>query len=119
MANFIDKLTIDELQNFISESTSVSEVLRKIGVTDRGSNHTKLVKYLKEHPEINTKTLVGRRIQRFNYKGTTKKKLSEVLIKNGTGNSNSLKKRLTNYDEKSPSFREGMNHHPYYFLQIY
>ena len=23
------------------------------------------------------------------------------------------------YDEKSPSFREGMNHHPYYFLQIY
>ena len=24
---------------------------------------------------------------------------------------------LTYYDEKSPSFREGMNHHPYYFLQ--
>lgn len=26
---------------------------------------------------------------------------------------------LTNYDEKSPSFREGVNHHPYYFLQLY
>ena len=26
---------------------------------------------------------------------------------------------LTNYNEKSPSFRVGMNHHPYYFLQIY
>lgn len=23
---------------------------------------------------------------------------------------------LTNYDKKSPSFREGMNNHPYYFF---
>ena len=94
MANFIDKLNINELQNIISESTSVSEVLRKLGKADRGENHTKLVKFLKEHSEINTETLVGRRIQRFSYKGIPRKKLSEVLVKNGTGNSNSLKKRL-------------------------
>ena len=23
---------------------------------------------------------------------------------------------LNNYDEKSPSFRDGMKHHPYYFF---
>lgn len=94
MANFIDKLDINELQNIISESTSISEVLRKIGVVDRGGNHTKLVKYLKEHPEINTKTLVGRRIQRVSKKGIPLKKLSEILIENSTGNSHKLKLRL-------------------------
>lgn len=94
MANFIDKIDINELQNIILESTSVSEVLRKLGKADRGENHTKLVKFLKEHPEINTETLVGRRIQRYSYKGVPRRKLSEVLVKNGTGNSNSLKKRL-------------------------
>ena len=96
MANFIDKLNINELQNIISESTSISEVLRKIGVVDRGGNHNKLVKYLKEHPEINTETLVGRRIQRVNKKGIPLKKLSQVLVENSTGNSHKLKLRLIN-----------------------
>lgn len=94
MGNFIDKIDINELQNIISESTSISEVLRKIGVVDRGGNHTKLVKYLKEHPEINTETLVGRRIQRVNKKGIPLKKLSQVLVENSTGNSHKLKLRL-------------------------
>ena len=69
MGNFIDKLKKEELQDIITNSTSVSEVLRKLGRVDRGVNHRKLVKYLKEHPEINTETLVGRRIQRVNRKG--------------------------------------------------
>ena len=94
MANFIDKLDINELQNIISESTSISEVLRKIGVVDRGGNHTILVKYLKEHPGINTETLVGSRIQRVNKKGIPLKKLSQVLVENSTGNSHKLKLRL-------------------------
>lgn len=94
MANFIDKLDINELQNIISESTSISEVLRKIGVVDRGGNHTKLVNYLKEHPEINTETLVGRKIQRVSKKGIPLKKLSEILVENSTGNSHKLKLRL-------------------------
>lgn len=94
MANFINKLTTDELQSIILESTSISEVLRKLGVVDRGANHTKLVNYLKTHPEINTETLVGRKIQRSNKKGIPLKKLSEVLVKNSTGNSNRLKHRL-------------------------
>lgn len=94
MASFIDKLDINELQNIILNSTSISEILRKLGKTDGGSNHTKLVNFLKEHPEINTETLVGRRIQRVNKKGIPLKKLSQVLVKNGTGNSHKLKLRL-------------------------
>lgn len=94
MANFIDSIEIDELQTIISDSTSVSEVLRKLGVVDRGSNHTKIVAYLKEHPEINTETLVGRRIQRVNRKGIPLKKLSEVLVENSSGNSNKIRQRL-------------------------
>lgn len=94
MANFIDKLGINELQNIISEASSVSEVLRKLNKADKGGNHTKLVKFLKEHPEINTETLVGRRLKRYNSKGIPKKKLSEILVKNGSGNSNKIKQRL-------------------------
>lgn len=94
MANFIDKIDINELQNIILESTSVSEVLRKLGKADRGENHTKLVKFLKEHPKINTETLVGRRIQRYSYKGVPRRKLSEILVENSTGNSHKLKLRL-------------------------
>ena len=94
MANFIDKLTTEELQNIVSESISVSEILRKLGKADRGGNHTLLVKHLKEHPEINTETLVGRRIQRVSKKGIPLKKLSEVLVENSTGNSHKLKLRL-------------------------
>lgn len=94
MANFIDSLEINELQNIISESTSVSEVLRKLNKTDKGGNHTTLVKFLKEHPEINTETLVGRRLKRYSSKGIPKKNLSDILIKNSSGNSNRIKKRL-------------------------
>lgn len=94
MASFIDKLDINELQSIISKSTSVSEVLRKLNKVDKGGNHTKLVKFLKEHPEINTETLVGRRLKRYNSKGIPKKKLSEILVKNGSGNSNKIKQRL-------------------------
>lgn len=94
MGNFIDKLKKEYLQDIITNSTSVSEVLRKLGRADGGVNHRKLVKYLKEHPEINTETLVGRRIQRVNRKGVPLKKLSQVLVENSTGNSYKLKIRL-------------------------
>lgn len=94
MANFIDKLDINYLQNLITNSTSISEVLRKLGKVDKGANHTLLTNFLKKHPEIDTKTLVGRKIQRVNKKGIPLQKLSEVLIENGSGNSNKIKQRL-------------------------
>lgn len=94
MASFTNSLNKEELQKIILESTSVSEVLKKLGRSCRGTNHSKMVNYLKEHPEINTETLVGRRIQRVNRKGIPLKKLSEVLVENSSGNSHKLKLRL-------------------------
>ena len=43
---------------------------------------------------FNTKTLVGRTINRQNNKGVPKKRLSEILVKNSTTQSSKLKKRL-------------------------
>lgn len=91
--NFND-YKIDLIQEIVLNSTSLSEVLRKLKLPDRGASHVALKKYLIEHPEINTSTLVGRRIKRFDTTGIPKKCLSEMLVKNGSGNSNSLKKRL-------------------------
>ena len=82
------------LQKIISESTSISEVLRKLDLPDRGAPHVALKMFLKTHPEFNTTTLVGRRIKRYDNTGIPKKLLSEMLVENGSGNSNSLKKRL-------------------------
>ena len=100
MASFTNSLNKEELQKIILESTSVSEVLKKLGRSCRGTNHSKMVNYLKEHPEINTETLVGRRIQRVNRKGIPLKKLSEVLVENSSGNSHKLKLRLIKEEVK-------------------
>ena len=85
----------EELQILVNESTSISEILKKIGVSYTGGNHTKLKKYLNEN-NFNLKTLIGRKVKRFNGKGIPKKKLSEVLVENSTGNSNYLRNRLIN-----------------------
>lgn len=86
-------------QKIISESTSVSEILKKLGIAAKGSNHTKLSKFLKES-DFDISTLVGRHIKRYNDKGIPKKWLSEILKENGSGNSNALKKRLIDYGVK-------------------
>ena len=81
------------LQSVISESTSISEVLRKLGVSDYGSAHTKLTNFLK-NSDFDTSTLVGRRIKRYDSTGIPKKTLSERLSINSTRNTNYIKRRL-------------------------
>lgn len=85
----------DELQKIINESTSISEILRKMDVRDCGANHTKLSKYLKDN-EFDTSTLVGRKICRYNSKGIPKKRASETFVRDSGGNSVKIKKRLLN-----------------------
>lgn len=85
--------TKEDIQKIVKESTSISEVLRKVHVSDRGGNHQRLKKYLSENNIDNT-TLVGRKICRVNRLGIPKKRLSQVLVKHSTGNSNSLRNRL-------------------------
>lgn len=83
----------NKFQKIISESTSVSEILRKIGLADKGYNHTKLTKFLKDS-DYDTSTIKGRHINKSNHKGKPKKLLSEILCENSTGQSDKIKKRL-------------------------
>lgn len=83
----------EELQKLISQSTSISELLRKMGYPGQGAYHLEMTKFLKES-DYDTSSLVGRHIKRYNDKGVPKKWLSEVLCENSTGNSNMLRKRL-------------------------
>ena len=86
-------------QKLINESTSVSELLNKLGLVGKGYNHTKLTKFLKES-DYDTSSLVGRHVKRYSDKGIPKKRLSDILCENSTGNSNKLKKRLIAYGVK-------------------
>ena len=80
------------LQEIVKESTSLSEVLRKLNKSI-GGNNIKLKKYLKDN-NFDMSTLIGRTIKRYSNKGIPMKKLSEVLCENSTGNSHKLKLRL-------------------------
>lgn len=99
MKSKYEKFNKEEFQKLISESTSVSEILRKLGLKDKGYNHIKLTKFLKES-DYDLSSLKGRKIKRYNDTGIPKKRLSEVLVENSTGNSNKLKKRLIQYGVK-------------------
>jgi hypothetical protein len=83
----------DYFQKLISESTSISEILRKLGVSDYGSNHSRLSEFLK-NSDFDTTTLVGRKFKRCNDKEVPIHFLSEILVKDRKLNTNSLRKRL-------------------------
>ena len=96
----LEKYTREDLQKIVNESTSISEVVRKIGYKKPGGGYNvQLKKYLEEN-NFNTETLVGRKIKRYDDSGVPKKWLSESLCENGSGNSNSLKNRLIAYGVK-------------------
>lgn len=99
MLQKIKKYSKEEFQKLISESTSISELLKKIGYPGYGGYHTEMTKYLKES-DYDTSSLKGRHIKRYDDTGIPKKWLSEVLVENSTGNSNKLKKRLIEYGVK-------------------
>ena len=83
----------DNLQKIILDSTSISEVLRKINLKPYGANHIDLTNYLK-NSNFDTHTLVGRKIKRFDNTGIPKKKLSQQLTINSTRNSAMIRRRL-------------------------
>lgn len=88
--NNIDR---EKLQTIVDESTSYSEVLRKLGLKDKGANHTDIKKYLNENG-FDVKTLVGRSIYR-GPKHIKQKTLFEILVKGDSyKNSNKLRQRL-------------------------
>lgn len=99
MLENIKNMPKEELQKIISNSTSISEVLMKLGYPGKGAYHTEMTKFLKES-DFDTSTLVGRHLKRYCDKGVRQKWLSEVLTKNSTGNSNYLRNRLIAYGVK-------------------
>jgi len=99
MLKKIENYTKEEFQQIISESTSISEILRKIGYPPYGKYHTELTKYIKDS-NFDTSSLKGRHIKRYDDTGIPKKSLSDVLVKNSTGNSNKLRERLIRYGVK-------------------
>ena len=100
MLTKLENFKREEIQTIVNESTSISEVLRKIGYGRTGGWYNiEMSKYLKENG-FNTSSILGRHIKRYDDTGIPKKWLSEILTKNSTGNSNSLKKRLIEYGVK-------------------
>lgn len=83
----------DKLQEIILDSTSISEVLKKINLKPAGANHIDLTNYLK-NSNFDTHTLVGRKIKRFDNTGIPNKKLSQQLTFNSTRNSAMIRRRL-------------------------
>lgn len=89
-----EKMSREQLQSLIDESTSIREVLIKLKLRGEGGNNARLKRYLEEN-NFDTKSLVGRSI----YRGREKycvKPLYEVL-KEGTRNTSSaIRERLYN-----------------------
>jgi len=99
MKSDYEKFNKEEFQKIISESTSISEILRKLNLVDKGANHLKLTRFLK-NSDYDTTSLKGRHIKRYDDTGIPKKLLSEVLCENSTGNSSKLKERLLEWGVK-------------------
>lgn len=83
----------DLLQSLIKESSSISEILRKLNLVPCGANHRELSLYIYESNIFDTSTLVGRKICR-NKKERHYKLLSDILKEDVNYSSNKLKKRL-------------------------
>lgn len=88
----------EELQEIVSSSTSIAEILRKLGYRAEGYNHLQLKKYLTTN-NFDTSTLVGRSIYRGK-KHVHEKSLYQSLQKNGSADSNKIKQRLILYGVK-------------------
>lgn len=81
----------DTLQKLINESTSISEVLKKMNLKFTGANHSLFKKYLSDN-HFNLETLVGRSFYRGN---SHKIKSLYEILQNGTNyESTKLKNRL-------------------------
>ncbi len=88
------KWTIEELKNAVERSTSVRQVLKKIGLVEAGGNYEQVKKYIKEN-DLNTNHFTGvgwNKGMKFNKKLVVS--LEDILINASTFQSYKLKKRL-------------------------
>lgn len=85
---------IKDLEKAILTSTSIRQVIEKLGLIPAGGNYEQIKRAIKEH-HLDTSTITGmgwRKNQTFPF--TPRIQLSDILVKNSTFQSFKLKKRL-------------------------
>jgi hypothetical protein len=90
---------IADLEKAIGSSTSIRQVIEKLGLVPAGGNYQQIKKAIKEH-HLDTTTITGmgwRKNRTFPF--TPRKQMEEILTKNSDFQSFKLKKRL---------FRDGL-----------
>ena len=100
------KWTKNQLKNAVKNSTSIRQVLNKIGLKEAGGNYSQIKKYFKIY-KINTSHFKG---QGWNkgMRGIGKPiiPLKDILIKNSSYQSYKLKNRLYKANLKKPKCEE-------------
>ena len=86
--------TEDQLKKAVKESTSIRQVLHRLGLREAGGNYAQLKKYIKEY-KLNSSHFKGRAWNK-GLKGIGKPRLplDKILVKNSTFQSYKLKNRL-------------------------
>lgn len=88
------KWTEETLKKAVSSSTSIRQVLQKIGLVEAGGNYNQIKKYIKEN-NINIRHFKGRGWNKgLKGIGIVRIPLEKILIKNSDFQSFKLKKRL-------------------------
>lgn len=86
--------TIDQLKVAVQTSTSIRQILKKIGLREAGGNYKQISKYISEY-EIDNSHFKGRGWNKGNkHAFRPRKKLKDILVKNSNYQSYKLKKRL-------------------------
>ena len=88
------KWTEKNLEEAVNSSTSIRQVLNKIGLIEAGGNYSQIKKYIKEK-NLNTNHFKGRGWNKgLTGIGTPRISLKEILVKDSDFQSFKLKKRL-------------------------
>ncbi|MFH1454881.1 MAG: HNH endonuclease signature motif containing protein [bacterium] len=91
---YIKKWTEKDLRNAVVSSTSIRQVLKKIGLIEAGGNYNQIKKYIDKF-NINIKHFKGRAWNKgMKLIGIPRIQLKDILIKNSNFQSFKLKKRL-------------------------
>ncbi len=91
---YIKKWTEKDLISASAKSTSVRQVLNKLGLVEAGGNYDQIKKYIKKF-NINTKHFKGKGWNKgMKLIGIPRIQLNDILIKNSDFQSFKLKKRL-------------------------
>lgn len=98
--------TNSQLRTAVADSTSIRQVLKKLGLVPAGGNYDQVKKYIKEQG-VDIKHFRGKGWSRgLRNIGTPRIPMKEILVKNSSFQSFKLKKRLFKEGLKKPRCEE-------------